>query len=426
LIALVGIAVLALAGCEWTAFGYDLGNTRSSGDNVITRDNVAALRASFTGVTGSTVRSSPAIAKDVAYVAVNDGKLYAFDALGITGCAGSPKTCDPLWTADLHNTSPGDPTVADGRVFVQTGSTLFAFDAAGSSTRCMTTAGVKTCLPLWQHNFASSSGVTSDAIVENGVVYLTHQTLLYAFDAAGCPSRVCTPKWTASGVNTASDLAPPAFANGRLYVGGVRGSNKVSVFDVAACSAGSCTPVWTTSAGGGGVMVAGGRLYSGGALWLYAFDANGNDNCPVSPSGKVCSPLWRYPLYNGLDTQPAIANGIVYTGTPGSGITVPILLGAFRADGSGCTGVPRTCGALWKSSVPGAGGEQSAPAVANGLVFVGSKNNSVYAFAAGGCSASVCAPLWSRATNGQVESSPAVSNGRLVVGTLGNSLYVFK
>jgi hypothetical protein len=432
LIAVVGIAVLALAGCEWTALGYDLGNTRSSGDNVINVTNVPALNRAFTGITGSTVRSSPAVAKDIAYVAAGDAKLYAFDALGMTNCDGTPKTCDPLWTAALGNSSPGNPTVADGRVFVQTAATLFAFNAAGCSAAV--------CTPLWRHNFASSSGYTSDAIVAEGTVYVTHQTGLYAFDAAGPSARcttasgvkTCTPKWTASGVNTAQNLAPPAFANGRVYAGGVRGSNKVSVFNVATCSAnGGCTPEWTTSAGGGGVTVAGGSLYSGGAGYLYAFDANGITNCPVSPSGKVCGPRWRYELYTGIDTLPAIANGIVYSGAHGSGVTVPLLLGAFPADGSGCPiptmGPPtRTCSALWTSSVPGAGGEKSAPAVANGIVFVGSKNKNVYAFNANGCSAPTCDPVWSRATNGEIESSPAVSNGRLVVGTLGNSLYVFK
>jgi outer membrane protein assembly factor BamB len=298
--------------------------------------------------------------------------------------------------------------VADNRVFIQTPNTLFAFSTAGTK--------------LWQANLGSGS--TTDAVVANGIVYVTHESLVHAFDAAGagpnCSNGVCTAKWVGP---AGGAVGPPAVVNGLVYVGGLRGSNKVWVYDTARCSSGLCEPAWTTSAGGAGVTVTGGRLYSGDALWLWAFDANWNSSC--NPTTRVCPPLWRYPLFNGIATLPAIANGIVYTGTQGTGFTDGRLVGAFAADGSGCTGVPKTCSALWKSSLTAAG-DRSAPAVANGVVFVGSKNGRVYAFDADGCAAATCEPVWSKLTNGEVESSPAVSNGRLVVGSLGNSVYFFK
>ena len=49
--------------------------------------------------TGGAVTSSPAVAGGVVYVGATDGKLYAFDANGVTGCSGTPKTCTALWTA---------------------------------------------------------------------------------------------------------------------------------------------------------------------------------------------------------------------------------------------------------------------------------------------------------------------------------------
>ena len=47
--------------------------------------------------------------------------LYAFDANGVTNCSGTPKVCQPLWTAPL---STGDitsrsPIVANGVVYVR-------------------------------------------------------------------------------------------------------------------------------------------------------------------------------------------------------------------------------------------------------------------------------------------------------------------
>ena len=53
----------------------------------------------------------------------------------------------------------------------------------------------------------------------------------------------------------------------------------------------------------------------------------------------------------------------------------------------------------------------SSPAVANGVVYVGSDDGNVYAL-----NAATGAKLWSYAT-GKLESSPAVANGVVYVGT---------
>ncbi|MGH8985420.1 MAG: PQQ-binding-like beta-propeller repeat protein [Acidimicrobiia bacterium] len=68
------------------------------------------------------MNSSPAVANGVVYVVSNDGKLYALDAAGVSGCSGTPKTCGPLFSA-----TTGPPTstfnssslaVAYGKVFI--------------------------------------------------------------------------------------------------------------------------------------------------------------------------------------------------------------------------------------------------------------------------------------------------------------------
>ncbi len=63
------------------------------------------------------------------------------------------------------------------------------------------------------------------------------------------------------------------------------------------------------------------------------------------------------------------------------------------------------------SSLTG-GGVESSPAVANGVVYVGSNDQHIYAF-----NASTGALLWSHATAGDVFSSPAVAGGVLYVGS---------
>jgi outer membrane protein assembly factor BamB len=61
---------------------------------------------------------------------------------------------------------------------------------------------------------------------------------------------------------------------------------------------------------------------------------------------------------------------------------------------------------------------ESSPAVANGVVYVGSVEGIVYAL-----NASTGAKLWTFATGGDVESSPAVANGVVYVGSDDGNLY---
>ncbi len=60
----------------------------------------------------------------------------------------------------------------------------------------------------------------------------------------------------------------------------------------------------------------------------------------------------------------------------------------------------------------------SCPAVANGVVYVGSLDNNVYAL-----DAATGVKLWSYTTGGQVYSAPAVANGVVYVGSNDNNMY---
>ena len=61
----------------------------------------------------------------------------------------------------------------------------------------------------------------------------------------------------------------------------------------------------------------------------------------------------------------------------------------------------------------------SSPAVANGVVYVGSTDNNIYALNAG-----TGALLW-KYTTGAVQSSPAVANGVVYVGSTDGNVYAF-
>jgi outer membrane protein assembly factor BamB len=62
----------------------------------------------------------------------------------------------------------------------------------------------------------------------------------------------------------------------------------------------------------------------------------------------------------------------------------------------------------------------SSPALANGVVYIGSEDDSVYAL-----NAATGAKLWSYKTGNQVFSSPTVVNGVVYVGSGDGNMYAF-
>jgi eukaryotic-like serine/threonine-protein kinase len=100
--------------------------------------------------------------------------------------------------------------------------------------------------------------------------------------------------------------------------------------------------------------------------------------------------------------HPAVANGVVYVGSEDNNVY------ALKAS---------TGAKLWSYAT----GEimDSSPAVANGVVYVGGDFN-VYAL-----NAITGVKLWSYTTGSFVNSSPAVANGVVYVGSQDDKVYAF-
>jgi len=167
--------------------------------------------------------STPAVDGSVVYVAGFPGPIHAFDAAGSTGCTGVPKFCQPLWRSnppDSQTFGPAGPSIANGFVYApsQQLQGVAVFDAAGS-TGCSGTP--KLCNQLW--TYVTNGDVNGSAAVANGVLYVgSFDNTFSAFDAAGntgCSGspKICQPLWT---FTTGNDIfSSPAVAGGFVYVG---------------------------------------------------------------------------------------------------------------------------------------------------------------------------------------------------------------
>jgi len=132
----------------------------------------------------------------------------------------------------------------------------------------------------------------------------------------------------------------------------------------------------------------------------------------TNPYENVLSPTnvanldvdWSAPTGAAVASSPAVVNGVVYVGSGDDHLY------AFNA---------QTGAQLWSATT--AGGVSSSPAVANGVVYVGSTfDDHLYAF-----NAQTGAQLWSATTGSLVSSSPAVANGVVYVGSDDDHLYAY-
>ncbi len=442
-LALVFVLMLVTSACDWPQFLSNPAHTSSSADRSISREAVGsgAVSLRWSGALAGTALTPAVVSEGVAYVGAtsgsnsNESALYAFDASGASGCSGSPRTCSPLWTTTaLPSGSMLPPSIADGVALVALpGLPLRAYDAAGSTncggapkrcdvlwstaplgqssstavaanglvyqgfysadlavgtgvaaydlsgtTNCSGTP--KTCRPVWIGRIPRVTNFVVPAVA-NGVVYITSDTTLYAFAAAGdtnCSGgtpKSCLPLWQADLPSGTGFGTAPVVSNGFVFQATANG--ELEAFDAAGLAGCSGTPRICTrrffAAASGIPSVADGTLY---ALTpngrLSAFDATGAERC--STRSRQCHPLRSYNLPPiqcdlpgpcGSRSPAAVVNGVLYltsTFLKNAGFAS---LNAFDALGeANCSGVPPRCGELahWDNVGP-------SPAIANGYLY---------------------------------------------------------
>ena len=297
-----------------------------------------------------------------------------------------------------------EPVVANGTVYSSCASGICALNAS---------TGAK----LWSYAIGGGD-VTGSPAVENRVVYFGSE--------APCHTTACSPAggtvyalnastgaelWSyATGVPVATS---PAVANGVVYVGSnddERGEN-----DFFALNASTGALLWSTE-GVGPPTSFSPPAVADGVVYVAAADALDRSYDVYAANASTGALLWSFQKAGspyadeGPFGAPAVANGVVYIGSEGTTVPVP----DFVPIPGNLYALNASTGAeLWSYKTGNIGG---APAVANGIVYAGS-DNGVYAL-----NASTGALLWGRTSQNGADS-PAVANGVVYFGSGDGSVY---
>lgn len=420
----LGIALVVVASsCAWARPRFDAGRSgHNPQENRINAANVATLTRSYATAADPSARG---FVVSRGHIYVTGSPMRVFDAGGQQGCSGTPRVCAPQWSLD----GPGVADVLDTSVYGPSNNGAAAGYDADGEMRCSGTP--KICSPLWNETIALPTSGSLDPDRTHFEVVRQSARGSESAKIFGYNIRcveICVPVWAGvlgTGPN-GGIVAEPAVRDGVLFAAyaPVGANGTLHAFD--ATHGFVASELWTASLDGvnsteiavaDGIVVVPVQTTLG--TKLEAFDAKGVAGCSGTP--KVCTPIWSTDVVAvGADAAPAIANGVVYRAV-GSQIR------AYDAHGTiGCGGTPKVCEKLWVSFV---GPNISAPAVANGLVYVTSSDGSVEAFDAAGlnqCSATtrVCAALWTVTLVGGA-GDVEVANGRVFVASANGAVTAF-
>jgi eukaryotic-like serine/threonine-protein kinase len=371
------LALPGIARADWSQFHAS--QTRSgvvSTETVLTAltaPSIHELWGAPTDPTTEGINSSPAVAGGLAYIGSDDGSLWAFDA----------STGAPVWRDPVGAQVRTSPAVADGRVFFGSAAGVVYADDALTGAR------------LW--SYVTGGNVTAPPLVVGTTVYICPRSGSFvALDVA-----TGAMLWKA---NVWGMWGGAAYAKGVVYVGSEQ--SKVFAFDAL-----TGAPVWSTGLGArvrSTPSVADGRVFVG-------TDA-GNVVSLAADTGKV---LWSQPgsppsTNAVIRSSPAVAGGRVFVATAE---TTPM-------DGDAVAFDEKTGAVDWRADYI-ADYSTSSPAVANGVVYVGSYDTRLYAIKAGSGKL-LWAPAWGTQNMDRgFNSSPAIANGRVYIGCRDGSLYAF-
>lgn len=192
-------------------------------------------------------------------------------------------TGTPLWTSKTG----GMPALSATHVF-----------AAGWTTRALRALSRTTGELLWS---APLGAEAARPTVAGPYVFVhTSDGKLFAYPIDGCGAADCPPVWQAT-VQGTGDVAPPAVANDRVYLGA---GSSLYAFRANGCGAASCDPEWTLTTSCSSFSpqptIAGDLIYVAcGNDYLYVVDAASGASRRVFRFGSRNYPMRSQPVVVG-------------------------------------------------------------------------------------------------------------------------------
>jgi hypothetical protein len=286
----------------------------------------------------------------VSDVAVGDNLVFATSSyvLGYPqDCAKRGASCKPTWVSSHSSIGFSSVLVADGIVYAQAHSGIWAFPEECSLS----------CHALWHAHLAAFGGELVSA--GGGLVFAQDESVLKVFRSR-CRSDggPCHPLWEA---NVSSFGGRPVFSDGSVYV--TRGLDEVVAFDVRCGRADECRPetVWNVP-DAIGLAVSGRSLYVATNDSILAFDVD-------CPNARGCPAEWKTPVLPSPPSIPTVAEGLVFFT---SGDTVFAMQDVCGSAGA-------TCSPLLRERIPGASSiPLSQPTVTDRAVFVEGVGGAIY------------------------------------------------
>lgn len=356
---------------DWRRFHFDSANTgHNPFENVLNTGNVSTLEVKWSAATAPGVAPTPVVWGGRVYVASADGVVRALDA----------STGSTIWAQEVGETDALPPDVANGLVYVMNiNAEVFALDANSGEIAWSLDLG---------EDLASPPNVSNGTVYATAIVDLPggSGTRTYALDAVTGALR-----WKGPTTGAPDALA---VAHGLVYTAGAiggyvsaydasTGAEVWSVFDCGEyCSVGSISAAgrlvflaylgsprgmnaltgqtaWIASEGA--VSYFGAPALAGDAVYL----GNGLDQEVVAWNAFNGDVLWRAALPGGTTgSSPAVANGVLFIGSDEG------RLRAYDAETGQLLMMSADLGSPFKAS----------PAVADGIVFGAVEDGTVYAF----------------------------------------------
>ena len=219
---------------------------------------------------------------------------------------------------------------------------------------------------------------------------------------AGPPTEAV--KVTASDFG-ASETVDITFDSTAVASGTTNSSGALSVTFAVPTSAVPGTHTVTASGQSSGLVAS--RAFLVRTNWAeFHFDATSSGHNPYENVLGVSTVvnlkrLWRFPTTSSVQSSPAVVDGVLYVGSNNNKVYAV----------SALTGVVK-----WSFTAEGA--VYSSPAVVGGVVYIGSFDGNVYAL-----DAATGAEKWMYSTGTRIQSSPVVSNGVVYIGNNSQGLF---